>query len=47
MFLDKKLNKIDQLSNWKKRPLNINQLKYCALDAYILILLYNKITKSK
>ena len=46
MFLDKNLNKIDQLSNWKKRPLNINQIKYCALDAYILILLYNKITKS-
>ncbi len=46
MFLDKNLNKNDQLSNWKKRPLNINQIKYCALDAYILILVYNKITKS-
>ena len=46
MFLNKNLNKIDQLSNWRKRPLNINQIKYSALDAYILILLYNKMTQS-
>jgi len=46
MFLNKNLNKIDQLSNWRKRPLNINQIKYSALDAYILILLYNKMSQS-
>ena len=44
IIFNKSLNKIDQLSNWKKRPLNRNQIMYGVLDAYILILLYKELT---
>jgi ribonuclease D len=34
------LDKRDQRSDWEKRPLTSQQLTYAALDAYVLIQLY-------
>lgn len=33
----KPLDKSEQFSNWEKRPLRQNQLMYAALDAHVLI----------
>ena len=37
------LDKRDQRSNWNKRPLTQDQLVYAALDAYVLIELYESL----
>ena len=42
-FFGKELDKRDQISDWSKRPLLQNQIIYCILDAYVLILIYNKL----
>ena len=42
-FFGKELDKRDQISDWSKRPLLQNQIIYGILDAYILILIYNKL----
>ena len=39
----KELDKRDQLSDWSKKPLLSSQINYGLLDAYILILIYNKL----
>jgi len=38
------LSKIEQLSDWNRRPLRKAQIHYAALDAFILIILYEKLT---
>ena len=35
------LNKSECLSNWDKRPLRLAQLKYGALDAFVLIQIHD------
>ena len=42
-FFGKELDKRDQISDWTKRPLLQNQINYGILDAYVLILIYNKL----
>ena len=37
------LDKRDQLSDWDKRPLTNDQFLYAALDAYVLVELYNEL----
>ena len=45
-FLDKKLCKDQQCSNWEKRELDQRQLNYAALDALVCVQLYKKLVKS-
>ncbi len=42
-FLQRKLCKGEQRSNWMKRPLRQGQLHYAALDAYVEILLWDRL----
>ena len=42
-FFGKELDKRDQISDWSKRPLLQNQINYGILDAYVLILIYQKL----
>jgi len=42
-FLQRKLCKGEQRSNWMRRPLRQAQLHYAALDAYVEILLWDKL----
>ena len=46
-LFNKELDKRDQISDWSKRPLNSNQIKYAVLDAYVLILIYKKLLENK
>jgi len=45
LIWQKKLDKYQQLSNWKKKSLYENQVHYAALDAYILLKMYEHIGK--
>ena len=42
-ILNKDLCKFEQISNWENRPLRMRQLHYAALDAYVLLKLYENI----
>ena len=42
-FFGKELDKRDQISDWTKRPLLQNQINYGILDAYVLILMFQKL----
>ncbi|KAK9829035.1 hypothetical protein WJX72_003549 [[Myrmecia] bisecta] len=42
--LGKPLNKSMQVSDWEKRPLTAKQLAYAALDAHVLVQLYDAMT---
>ena len=44
-FLKKKLCKGEQKSNWMKRPLRERQLHYAALDAYVEILIWDRLVE--
>jgi ribonuclease D len=40
------LDKAPQVSNWSRRPLDPEQLRYAALDAEILLTLYERLAGS-
>jgi 3'-5' exonuclease len=42
-FLGKPLDKLEQCSDWMKRPLSLSQRTYAALDALACVLLYQKV----
>ena len=44
-MFNKELDKRDQISDWSKRPLLSNQIKYGILDAYVLILIFKKLNE--
>jgi len=37
------MSKYEQISNWNKRPLRKSQIHYGALDAYILLKIYEEL----
>jgi ribonuclease D len=39
-FLGKPLDKAEQCSNWSIRPLRQSQLEYAALDAWVLVAIW-------
>ena len=41
-FLGKKLSKFEQCSNWENRPLRKAQIHYAAMDAFIMVKIYEK-----
>ena len=40
------MDKSQQTSNWNRRPLNPDQLRYAALDAEVLLRLYDRFTRN-
>jgi ribonuclease D len=42
-YFGKPLDKAEQCSRWRVRPLSLEQRTYAALDAYTCALLYEKI----
>ncbi|DAZ96746.1 TPA: hypothetical protein N0F65_012323 [Lagenidium giganteum] len=44
-YLNKKLTKTQQMSNWNRRPLAPSQLHYAASDALVLIHLYDELMR--
>lgn len=44
-YLNEEIEKSETNSNWQKRPLNINQLKYAANDVRYLVKIYLKLEK--
>jgi ribonuclease D len=40
------LDKSSQTSNWSRRPLDTDQLRYAALDAEMLLVLYDRFSKA-
>jgi ribonuclease D len=39
------LNKKQCMSNWNLRPLSVEQLKYAALDAFVLLKIFDDLEK--
>jgi len=39
----KAMCKLEQLSNWEKRPLRKSQMHYATLDAYLLTVVFKKL----
>jgi len=44
-LFEKSLCKVEQVSNWERRPLRKSQAHYASLDAYILILIIEILMK--
>jgi ribonuclease D len=42
-FLNRKLSKYEQRSNWNRRPLRKAQIHYAAFDAFACVLIYDKL----
>jgi ribonuclease D len=42
-FLNRRLSKYEQRSNWNRRPLRKAQIHYAALDAFACVLIYEKL----
>ena len=40
------LDKSSQTSNWSRRPLDADQLRYAALDAEVLLVLYDRFSNA-